>query len=746
MRSSSSDNNTASSCEDLSRGHRHYEHSKRVEKSKRTYKAMRRGGSSDGRSSDNSGSSGSSESSGWSRSSDGYLSSSFSNESAETEHRHARRRKRLDSEEMSKSSEESDSSKVKRRRKHVKRSRSDDSEKAKCRRKKRRKHKRDEEKRRRKERKKERKQLQKEEKIRGGTKSTMTVKELKQERENLMKKHFNYTDECNPFGDNTLSTPFVWKLKNKYEKIKNDNKVKITTNSLLQNCVSKITEIEEVKKRREEREKEKALLEDYLLQLEKQRNQINIKEYIEKEQLFFINQQIQSSDHRISHNLLQPVDIFRLAIKMVNGEDVKNVYPGHYRAPFYSLLDGLKKSELENCVKQVQLLISHDKLFNESKYEKYWSSLLFFCDYYLDRLRTETDVLTCVNTPLDEKTNKKIELFFYKKSYDELVTYEEKVKKKIITNDGNNIDTTYWNQVLLKIPYFKAKYVLDSFYRKLCKRVSFPLLNQEEHQRSQCSYEEDAYHDKGEEEEEKVKVSYECTSPIPIPFEQFGDDEGYMYTPEEELHERKKITEVVVDKMIRKVDVIHDENLEGRNFSNREEGKEDQRIILKKLFAKEKEIYDNFVQRERKKGMREGIILKDISYNTTITNMLRNSMLVTRKPLYFNRIKTSFDWNKYNKTHYDYENTPPKYICGYKFNIFYTNLLNKKEKPSWKLYPTEDESKVLIIFHGGVPYLDIAFKIVNAEWSYDKHRGFRNVFDRGILQLYFNFKKKRYRR
>ncbi|KAH6932417.1 hypothetical protein HPB50_005479 [Hyalomma asiaticum] len=40
-----------------------------------------------------------------------------------------------------------------------------------------------------------------------------------------------------------------------------------------------------------------------------------------------------------------------------------------------------------------------------------------------------------------------------------------------------------------------------------------------------------------------------------------------------------------------------------------------------------------------------------------------------RKPRYFNRVHTGFEWNKYNQTHYDMDNPPPKIVQGYKFNV-----------------------------------------------------------------------------
>ena len=46
----------------------------------------------------------------------------------------------------------------------------------------------------------------------------------------------------------------------------------------------------------------------------------------------------------------------------------------------------------------------------------------------------------------------------------------------------------------------------------------------------------------------------------------------------------------------------------------------------------------------------------------------------------------------------------------------------------------------------GAPYEDLAFKVVNREWEQSHKRGFRCRFERGILQVYFNFKRHRYRR
>lgn len=118
-----------------------------------------------------------------------------------------------------------------------------------------------------------------------------------------------------------------------------------------------------------------------------------------------------------------------------------------------------------------------------------------------------------------------------------------------------------------------------------------------------------------------------------------------------------------------------------------------------------------------------------------------------RKPRFFNRVHTGFEWNKYNQTHYDFDNPPPKIVQGYKFNIFYPDLIDKRSTPEYFLEAcTDNKDFATLRFHAGPPYEDIAFKIVNREWEYSHRHGFRCQFANGIFQLWFHFKRYRYRR
>lgn len=112
-----------------------------------------------------------------------------------------------------------------------------------------------------------------------------------------------------------------------------------------------------------------------------------------------------------------------------------------------------------------------------------------------------------------------------------------------------------------------------------------------------------------------------------------------------------------------------------------------------------------------------------------------------------NRVRVSYEQanNKFNQNHFNEDNPPPKSILGYKFNIFYPELYDKNKTPQYYLSASEDPNFMIITFKAGPPYKDVAFRIQRREWDYSEKSGFESMFDKGIINLYFNFKKPRYR-
>jgi hypothetical protein len=106
-----------------------------------------------------------------------------------------------------------------------------------------------------------------------------------------------------------------------------------------------------------------------------------------------------------------------------------------------------------------------------------------------------------------------------------------------------------------------------------------------------------------------------------------------------------------------------------------------------------------------------------------------------------------YEWNKYNQTHYDSKtNPPPKTVQGYKFNVFYPELIDKSQAPTYTIEQEPGGDTAIIRFHAGAPYADIAFRIAHRDWEKSARHGYRCTFDRGVLHLWFHLKRFRYRR
>jgi len=129
-------------------------------------------------------------------------------------------------------------------------------------------------------------------------------------------------------------------------------------------------------------------------------------------------------------------------------------------------------------------------------------------------------------------------------------------------------------------------------------------------------------------------------------------------------------------------------------------------------------------------------------------DMLWRDKYKPRKPRFFNRVFTGYEWNGYNRTHYDHDNPPPKMVQGYKFNIFYPDLLDKTKPPEFKVTPIPEEPGFgVLTFHAGAPYEDIGFKVVDRPWEHGRKSGYRCQFaHNNIFELHYRFRRERYRR
>lgn len=118
-----------------------------------------------------------------------------------------------------------------------------------------------------------------------------------------------------------------------------------------------------------------------------------------------------------------------------------------------------------------------------------------------------------------------------------------------------------------------------------------------------------------------------------------------------------------------------------------------------------------------------------------------------RKPRFFNRVRMNYEWNRYNQTHYDTANPPPKIVQGFRFNIFYPDLKDPSKTPNYtrEADPNSAENEI-VRFTAGAPYEDLVFRIPKEEWDMSSRHGFKCIFERGSLRLHFWLRSQRYRR
>ena len=358
------------------------------------------------------------------------------------------------------------------------------------------------------------------------------------------------------------------------------------------------------------------------------------------------------------------------------------------------------------------------------------------------------------------------------KSYEELETLETQINRKLDSNEP--IDTDYWESLLKSLLVWKARAKLKKIYQAVIDSRLEAL-------RAQQAVEADAFKVKlaSDRPDEAVfqatQIDYD-KSIDPDPMLQLRPEDKALGPPEDEgsflqrivcttrsalimtdkdqVAERRKTRKMGYVPMRQPVvgNVPVQQSARPRETTHGASSARFAAVPNEDFSQATKDLYEKEVARGV--GENEEIFAGEETVDTK-SKPLWAGKYRPRKPKYFNRVQMGYEWNKYNQTHYDHDNPPPKVVQGYKFNIFYPDLIDKSKAPTYKIEreggrkkgqsfaPAGEEDTCLIRFISGPPYEDIAFRIVDKEWDYSakRERGFKSSFDKGILQLHFQFKK-----
>ncbi|XP_065714609.2 splicing factor Cactin isoform X2 [Patagioenas fasciata] len=566
----------------------------------------------------------------------------------------------------------------------------------------------------------------------------------KREKMGWGEEYMGYTNTDNPFGDNNLLGTFIWSkalekkgishldekdLKERNKRIQEDNRL----------------ELQKVKQLRLEREREKAMREQELEMLQREKEAEHFKTWEEQEDNFHLQQAKLRSKIRIRDGRAKPID---LLAKYISAEDDDLAVEMHEP---YTFLNGLTVSDMEDLVEDIQVYME----LEQGKNVDFWRDMTIITEDEIAKLRKleasgkggPGERRDGVNASVSSD----VQSVFKGKTYNQLQVLYQGIESKIRAG-GPNLDVGYWESLLQQLKAYMARARLRERHQDVLRQKLYKLKQEQ-----------------GVESEPLFPIiKQEPASPSDRldPEESLVVQPGPSSEPEAEQDAEAK-AEAEGEAVLMEEDLIQQslDDYDAGKYSPRllgpnelpfdahvlEAEEDTHRLLLLRqqlqVTGDATESTDDIFFRKAKEGMGADEAQFSVEMPLTGKAYLWADKYRPRKPRFFNRVHTGFEWNKYNQTHYDFDNPPPKIVQGYKFNIFYPDLIDKRSTPEYFLEACQDNKDFAILrFHAGPPYEDIAFKIVNREWEYSHRHGFRCQFANGIFQLWFHFKRYRYRR
>ncbi|XP_022910176.2 splicing factor Cactin [Onthophagus taurus] len=550
--------------------------------------------------------------------------------------------------------------------------------------------------------------------------------------------YLHYTNTDNPFGDANLLSTFVWTKKLAKDGLIGVGREELEARNRHKQGENK-RELEKVKKRRLERELDRQKREDEMQLLQRSKEAAQFEEWERQEDQFHLEQARLRSHIRIQDGRAKPID---LLAKYISAEEEVDAVEMHEP---YTYLNGLHSKDLEDLVEDIKVY----KELERGKNLDYWNDITVIVEDELQKLRKiekqhEYDMGMNRREGIHQSVASDVTTVFKGKTSGQLAALQTQIERKI-NGKADGIDIGYWESLLSQLKAHMARARLrdrhqDSLRRKLevlraeqavattsteenvANNDGNLIDSKEEPGPSTSKDSQEEYSDDEKNEDYANDLLNEC----------FAAYEAGCYSPKFLTPDEIEPGTIVV---------TEEDDLSRLEFARAQvlgTGRKIENVVTKE---------ELLLQREARKGM--GDDEAQFSVEAALDNQvyLWSDKYRPRKPRYFNRVHTGFEWNKYNQTHYDMDNPPPKIVQGYKFNIFYPDLIDKNNTPEYFLTPCPENREFAILrFHAGPPYEDIAFKIVNREWEYSYKRGFRCQFHNNIFQLWFHFKRYRYRR
>ncbi|KAF7790842.1 hypothetical protein EIP86_001799 [Pleurotus ostreatoroseus] len=553
-----------------------------------------------------------------------------------------------------------------------------------------------------------------------------------------------YSATDNPFHDVNLGQQFRWHKKNEKERKQGLTLAEAQRRDAIRRQEAK-EELERLNKRRAEREAEQRLREEEEIRMQRLAESAQMADWLAKEEDFELDQERTRAIIRIKEKRAKAIDFLALNLRYLNpiSEENQEIDDEELEIDLdepYNILDSLSSTQVQELHDDIERYLT---LEQSDVNIEFWTHMMVVVKDQLDRIRENERLGMEAAAAVEADINALLQ----GKSYDHLVALQKQIQTKLAS--GEPIDVEYWEGLLKKLLVWKAKARLKSLHEVVVRNRLEQLRKRQRDEALQAQEELLAGVARSAARGERP-VPSEAQDQTAVPAE---DIEPYDRSMSPPLLDIRKLPydERQID-IVTELEDLRDLMAQRRSVAaSRFVPKTAQPIVeseapetVSNADLASEALYRAEAERELDEEEELFNVEEDIAHPTSYN---WEDKWRPRKPRYFNRVHTGYEWNKYNQTHYDTDNPPPKVVQGYKFNIFYPDLIDKSKAPTYKIVkePGNDDT-VLLHFSAGPPYEDIAFRIVNREWEFSHKRGFRSSFDRGCLSLWFNFRRNFYRK
>ncbi|KIV95988.1 hypothetical protein PV10_03573 [Exophiala mesophila] len=484
-----------------------------------------------------------------------------------------------------------------------------------------------------------------------------------------------------------------------------------------------------------------------------------MREWVAQEDDFVLKQAKKKAEIRVKEGRAKPIDWLAVTLRVVDptrdplDEEVEEKDLDFLDPD--SVFDGLSETQLSDLRKDIDTYLN---LETNRKNREYWRTMQIICSDRQKKTRSlgpEGRAVSSVAADIDN--------LLRPKTHEQLVVLERQIRAKLDSDEP--IDTDYWQQLLDSLLVWKAKAKIKAVYKDVVESRLKRLRSENQRKAEQAV--QRLVNTLSQVEQHKT---IDQKSLDPDPLLQIAAKDKNLETLDESAFlqqiakSRRKVLQMgyvpapkglaePVSNRSRPANQPHNIVDPTARFDTSTAPSDDVSSSTKAL-----------LDREVAKGVNEDEEIfageEEVTTSASQAVWIGQGKYRPRKPKYFNRVQMGYEWNKYNQTHYDHDNPPPKVVQGYKFHVFYPDLIDPTKAPTYKIMreggrrkgqtmaPAGEEDTCIIRFMAGPPYEDVAFRIVDRDWDYSaKHdRGFKSTFERGILTLHFSFKRVMYRK